>query len=116
MSWAKLCFEHYRRLMPCVVMLQALVAPGTGHAQQSTAPISISVDQFQLLTQGKEFFLQPAASETRKRIRIPREWLIPPTQKKEEEEAPYLPFITILMSPRFPSEMARSVCDSPPTT
>jgi hypothetical protein len=71
-----------------------LGACGFCRAQQVTGkhPIVISIDRFQLLTEGKQFFLQPMSAAKAQRLPIPRDWLIPPQEEKDEEEEPVSSF------------------------
>jgi len=76
-------------------LLMAATACGFSHAQRvNTAqePIAISTDQFQLLIEGKRFLLQSIAAVKRQQLTIPRDWLIPPQDEKDEEEVPVSSF------------------------
>ena len=95
-SSARPCLRQgFRRLVFWVALLDILIAAGgLCHAQQAATEkkqIVISVDRFQLLAQGKEFFLQ-STSAGKKRLQIPREWLIPAQEEKDEEDAPVSSF------------------------
>lgn len=49
-----------------------------------------STDQFKLLTRPRDFALQFVSKGKTKQIAVPREWLIPPQEEKEEEEGAYV--------------------------
>jgi hypothetical protein len=70
-------------------LLIAAAASGMCNAQAvntSHEPIVISTDRFQLLIEGKRFFLQFSSGPRTERLAIPRDWLIVPAEEKEEEE------------------------------
>lgn len=51
---------------------------------------AFSTDQFQLITRPRGFLLQFVSNGKTKQVAIPRDWLIPPQEEKEEEEGTYV--------------------------
>src|SRR5579859_330498 len=70
-----------RYLIPCAWIL---LAPTVCLAQTSTLNPTFSTDQFSLLTKANKFALQFSSNGKRRQIAIPREWLVPPDEEKEE--------------------------------
>ena len=68
---------------------------GTGVWWQQTSihspqELAFSTEQFRLLTRPRGFALQFVSNGKTKQVAIPREWLIPPQEEKEEKEGTYV--------------------------
>jgi len=76
-------------LMPWATLPGILIG-GFSVAQQPAATgkgqVVVSIDRFQLLTEGKQFFLQPTSPTKAQKLPIPRDWLIPPQEENDEDE------------------------------
>ncbi len=66
-----------------IVLVARVCLPQTAiHGAQKPA---ISSDQFKLLTRGKDYALQFVSRRKTRQVAIPRDWLIPPQEEKDEE-------------------------------
>ena len=74
--------------VPCVPLLWILVGSGAASLQTSSTGSqkpAFSTDRFKLLTQPRGFVLQFVSNGKTKQAAIPRDWLIPPAEEKNEE-------------------------------
>src|SRR5579863_1707278 len=58
---------------------------GPRASPQGPEETQISTAQFRLLTQPRGFLLQFVSNGKNKQVAIPRDWLIPPAEEKNEE-------------------------------